>query len=74
MSDCGETPRGRRWPARDLPAGHPGETHESNGLWWSDRQQAPVMQGHFHSTELFCTSACPGYRTGTGQNARPAAL
>jgi hypothetical protein len=71
---CGQSPRdedlpwGRFGPrlicAR--PPGHadgkPSERHEAAGYWWSQRQQAPVQQGHIHSTGYFCSPACPGYQ------------
>jgi hypothetical protein len=71
---CGASPPAASCPA-DLTwlvcsegAGHadgkPAERHRAAGYWWSERQQAPVRDGHVHSTGYFCSPACPGYEDG----------
>ena len=57
---CNDSPAGAAWPVCHLVAGHDGR-HESADMWWSERQQAPCLKGHIHSTELFCTSVCPSH-------------
>jgi hypothetical protein len=69
---CGQSPPPDGCPSwlRGLecarPAGHaegkPAERHEAGGFWWSERQQAPVQQGHVHSTGYLCSPACPAYQ------------
>jgi hypothetical protein len=64
---CGASPSGGgfSWLACVRAAGHaegkPAERHEAGGLWRGERQQAPVQDGHVHSTELPCTAVRPQY-------------
>jgi hypothetical protein len=61
MTECGQRPPGRTWPVCSRTDKH--ERHESADFWWSDRQQTPVVKGHIHSVDLYCTSACPAHES-----------